>query len=165
MSKELRGHGTVYQRGNTWWIQYCKNGKSYRESSRSDRIVFVEGIDGNSREVQNIFVNSLVNNRLSVTMSRRGYQETHPNGDRYLVLVNGRRYDGTPGTSEYTMYRDDEADPAIVICQVGSTKLTYQARAIDDLAGASCSGRAGRCRAASWRCPSPARRGCRSGRE
>jgi hypothetical protein len=39
-----------------------------------------------------------------------------------------------PGTSEYTMYRDDEADPAIVICQVGSTKLTYQARAIDDLA-------------------------------
>ena len=39
-----------------------------------------------------------------------------------------------PGTSEYTMYRDDEADPAIVVCQVGSTKLTYQARAIDDLA-------------------------------
>ena len=39
-----------------------------------------------------------------------------------------------PGTSEYTMYRDDEADPAMVVCQVGSTKLTYQARAIDDLA-------------------------------
>jgi hypothetical protein len=29
MSKELRGHGTVYKRGYTWWIQYCKNGKSY----------------------------------------------------------------------------------------------------------------------------------------
>jgi hypothetical protein len=39
-----------------------------------------------------------------------------------------------PGTSEYTMYRDDDADPAVVICQVGSTKLSYQARAIDDLA-------------------------------
>jgi lipopolysaccharide export system permease protein len=76
----------------------------FRESSRSDRIVFVEGIDGNSREVQNIFVNSLVNNRLSVTMSKRGFQETHPNGDRYLVLVNGRRYDGTPGTSEYKVW-------------------------------------------------------------
>ena len=35
MSKELRGHGTVYQRGNTWWVQYCKNGRSYRESSHS----------------------------------------------------------------------------------------------------------------------------------
>ena len=38
-----------------------------------------------------------------------------------------------PGTSEYTMYRDDSADPPIIVCQVGSTKLTYQARAIDDL--------------------------------
>jgi hypothetical protein len=39
-----------------------------------------------------------------------------------------------PGTSQYTMYRDDEADPALLVCQVGSTRLTYQARAIEDLA-------------------------------
>jgi len=38
-----------------------------------------------------------------------------------------------PGTSEYTMYRDDSADPPVIVCQVGSTKLMYQARAIDDL--------------------------------
>jgi hypothetical protein len=38
-----------------------------------------------------------------------------------------------PGTSEYTMYRDDSVDPALIVCQVGSTKLTYLARAIDDL--------------------------------
>jgi hypothetical protein len=38
-----------------------------------------------------------------------------------------------PGTSEYTMYRDDTADPPLIVCQVGSTKLTYLARAIDDL--------------------------------
>lgn len=35
MSRELRGHGTVYKRGTTWWIQYCSRGKSYRESSHS----------------------------------------------------------------------------------------------------------------------------------
>ena len=38
-----------------------------------------------------------------------------------------------PGSSEYTMYRDESVDPPTLICQVGSTKLTYQARAIDDL--------------------------------
>ena len=38
-----------------------------------------------------------------------------------------------PGTSEYTMYRDDTADPPVIVCQVGSTRLTYLARAIDDL--------------------------------
>jgi uncharacterized protein DUF6855 len=38
-----------------------------------------------------------------------------------------------PGTSEYTMYRDDSTDPPQLVCQVGSTKLTYHASAIDDL--------------------------------
>ena len=38
-----------------------------------------------------------------------------------------------PGTSAYTMYRDDEADPAQLVCQVGTTKLAYDARAVDDL--------------------------------
>ena len=38
-----------------------------------------------------------------------------------------------PGTSEYTMYRDDTVDPPLIVCQVGSTRLTYLARAIDDL--------------------------------
>jgi hypothetical protein len=38
-----------------------------------------------------------------------------------------------PGTSKYTMYADQEADPPTLVCQVGSTKLTYQLRCIDDL--------------------------------
>jgi len=38
-----------------------------------------------------------------------------------------------PGSSEYTMYRDEAADPPTLVCQVGSTKLTYQLRAIEDL--------------------------------
>ncbi len=38
-----------------------------------------------------------------------------------------------PGTSEYRMYRDDEADPPQLVCQVGSTRLTYDARAVSEL--------------------------------
>ncbi|MBV9485460.1 MAG: hypothetical protein JO246_05335 [Frankiaceae bacterium] len=38
-----------------------------------------------------------------------------------------------PGSSAYTMYRDDESDPPALICQVGSTKLSYQARCVEDL--------------------------------
>jgi hypothetical protein len=38
-----------------------------------------------------------------------------------------------PGTSSYTMYRDDEANPPVLVCQVGSTTLRYDARAVDDL--------------------------------
>lgn len=38
-----------------------------------------------------------------------------------------------PGSSEYTMYRDESADPPALVCQVGSTTLRYQLRAIEDL--------------------------------
>ena len=37
------------------------------------------------------------------------------------------------GTSEYQMYRDEAADPPALICQVGSTQLKYNLRAIEDL--------------------------------
>ncbi len=29
--------GTIYKRGNLYWIQYCRSGKVYRESSESDK--------------------------------------------------------------------------------------------------------------------------------
>jgi hypothetical protein len=37
-----------------------------------------------------------------------------------------------PGSSHYTMWRDEDGTPALV-CQVGSTTLKYHLRAIDDL--------------------------------
>ena len=38
-----------------------------------------------------------------------------------------------PGTSEYRMYRDESADPPALVCVVGSTKLSYHLRCIEDL--------------------------------
>ncbi|MCU1682654.1 MAG: hypothetical protein JWQ81_3393 [Amycolatopsis sp.] len=40
-----------------------------------------------------------------------------------------------PGSSQYTMYRDEQAEPPALVCQVGSTTLKYRLRAIDDLQG------------------------------
>jgi hypothetical protein len=37
-----------------------------------------------------------------------------------------------PGTSEYTMYKDETKDPPVLVCTVGSTVLHYDLRAIDD---------------------------------
>ena len=38
-----------------------------------------------------------------------------------------------PGKAGYEMWRDEEADPPALVCQVGGTQLRYQLRAIDDL--------------------------------
>lgn len=39
----------------------------------------------------------------------------------------------SPGTSAYTMYRDEAGDPPALVCQVGSTTLKYHLSAIEDL--------------------------------
>ena len=38
-----------------------------------------------------------------------------------------------PGTSEYTMWRDEAGDPPALVCQVGTTQLRYHLRVIEDL--------------------------------
>jgi hypothetical protein len=38
-----------------------------------------------------------------------------------------------PGTSEYLMYRDESANPPALVCIVGTTKLSYHLRSLDDL--------------------------------
>lgn len=38
-----------------------------------------------------------------------------------------------PGKSEYQIYRDETADPPALVCIVGSTKLSYQLRCLEDL--------------------------------
>ncbi|MBX3085538.1 MAG: hypothetical protein KF716_28135 [Anaerolineae bacterium] len=37
------------------------------------------------------------------------------------------------GTSEYTMYKDEQRDPPILVCTVGKTVLHYDLRALNDL--------------------------------
>jgi lipopolysaccharide export system permease protein len=51
--------------------------------------------------VQNVFLSSMQQGRGGVSMSRSGRTETAPNGDRFIVLEHGRRYEGMPGDPEY----------------------------------------------------------------
>ena len=74
---------------------------TFGESSNHDRVFFVESIAGDKTEVQNVFVNSVQQHRDGVMFSRTGRTETAPNGDRFLVLKDGRRYEGQPGQANY----------------------------------------------------------------
>lgn len=76
----------------------------FRESSRAERVYFVEEISGSENMVANVFVSSNQHQKLGVMVANRGFQETAENGDRFLVLLNGRRYEGQPGTPEYRVY-------------------------------------------------------------
>lgn len=73
----------------------------FRESSQTDRVYFVEKVDAGGSSIGNIFVRSVQNSQLGTMVARQGFQETLPNGDRFLVLLNGTRYEGTPGQRDY----------------------------------------------------------------
>ncbi len=74
---------------------------NFRESSTADRVFFVESVSGQESRVRNVFVSSVQHGRLGVMVAAEGFQQTQANGDRFLVLENGRRYEGTPGQPDY----------------------------------------------------------------
>ncbi len=51
--------------------------------------------------MQNVFVTTTENGKVNVVVSQTGHTETAQNGDRFVVLENGRRYDGVPGQPNF----------------------------------------------------------------
>lgn len=73
----------------------------FRESKQADRVFFLEDVDAEHKRVGNIFVQSVQDGRAGTMVAREGYQETAANGDRFLVLLHGRRYEGVPGQADF----------------------------------------------------------------
>ena len=72
----------------------------FQESSAGDRVIFVEGVADDTSHVRNVFVSEARDGRFGVTMAGTGHQEIAENGDRFIVLQDGRRYELVPGTAE-----------------------------------------------------------------
>ncbi|ABE48492.1 MULTISPECIES: LPS export ABC transporter permease LptF [Methylobacillus] len=75
----------------------------FKESRHADRVFFVESFDELGNIVKNIFVQSMQHQKLGIIVAARGHRETAENGDDFLVMQNGRRYEGTPNTAEYSI--------------------------------------------------------------
>ncbi|WP_334190097.1 LPS export ABC transporter permease LptF [Noviherbaspirillum sp.] len=75
----------------------------FQESSSSDRIFFVEAVTGDAAKVKNVFVNTVKDGRTSVVVAEEGTIEIDERGDKFLVMSQGRRYDGVPNQSDFRM--------------------------------------------------------------
>jgi lipopolysaccharide export system permease protein len=73
----------------------------FGETSNKERVFFVESVSGETNQVQNVFLASAQQGKSGVSMSRSGHTEVAPNGDRFIVLEQGRRYEGSPGDEQY----------------------------------------------------------------
>lgn len=71
------------------------------EGEGGRRVFFVESVDQADNQVKNVFISQLSKGVENVVVAERGVVEVMPNGDRFLALQNGRRYEGVPGQAEY----------------------------------------------------------------
>jgi lipopolysaccharide export system permease protein len=80
---------------------------AFQESGQTERVFFVEGQIGEEGRVRNVFISSRQHGRLGIVSAAEGRTEVAANGDRFLVLENGRRYEGTPGSADYRVTEFD----------------------------------------------------------
>lgn len=79
----------------------------FRESRSANRVFFVETVDREETRVGNVFVVQKDVDRLIVVASHSGHVQLEANGDRFLVLEQGRRYDGRWTQVDYALMEFD----------------------------------------------------------
>jgi len=98
----------------------------FKESRSSDRVYFVESFDELGNVVKNIFVQTTQHQKLGIIVAAKGHRTTEGNGDNFLVMENGRRYEGKPNTPEFTTTHFERysirIEPAEVKQQLPSTQ-------------------------------------------
>ncbi|AAZ96534.1 conserved hypothetical protein [Thiobacillus denitrificans ATCC 25259] len=73
----------------------------FAESGAGERVYYVESLNPLTGIVRNVFMQSRIDGQLGLVVAREGDHTELPDGSRYLVFRQGRRYEGTPGTLDY----------------------------------------------------------------
>jgi lipopolysaccharide export system permease protein len=119
----------------------------FRESAGGRRVFFVEAGAGADGRVRNVFVSDESDGGITVITASQGLLQTDDDGNRYVVLEQGRRYDGQPGSPEYRIMAFEryqvqiEAPPQIAAPPRTRTRTTLEllenpdARNLGELAG------------------------------
>ena len=72
----------------------------FKESSSGERVYFIESFDELGNVVKNIFVQTIQHQKTGVIVASEGSREKAENGDDFLVMKKGRRYEGKPNSAE-----------------------------------------------------------------
>ncbi|WP_193098869.1 LPS export ABC transporter permease LptF [Burkholderia sp. Z1] len=102
----------------------------FRESATNHRVFFIEKMTPDQSKVQNVFVTSTENGKVNVVVSQTGHTETR-DGNRFVVLENGRRYDGTPGQPNFKIMEFERYGVKITSTPVVNVPTTNSTPTLD----------------------------------
>jgi lipopolysaccharide export system permease protein len=81
----------------------------FRDLSGGDRVFYAEGVKEDGRTLTGAFAQVRTRDRLHILAAEEAYLQRDPqSGDRFMVLVDGHRYEGEPGSVDFvvTRYRE-----------------------------------------------------------
>ncbi|WOE80650.1 LPS export ABC transporter permease LptF [Pseudomonas protegens] len=77
------------------------------------RVTYTEQLSEDRTNLSGVFISEKRLSRekkdqgISVLVAEKGHQDIRPDGNRYLILENGYRYDGNPGEANYRVIKYD----------------------------------------------------------
>lgn len=81
---------------------------SFIESRGTDRVFFVDNTSSETGILNNIFVVQYnAEGRPGIIVAESAFQKIEANGDKFVVLKNGRDYEGTPGKLDFRIIEFD----------------------------------------------------------
>ena len=111
----------------------------FKESKSDNRIFYVEGFSELGNIVKNIFVQSVQNGKVGVIIANEGERIENKRGEDYIVMKEGRRYEGQSNSQEfsttyfkeYGVLIEKESRKAISVGEVYEAKNTLELLASD----------------------------------
>jgi lipopolysaccharide export system permease protein len=80
----------------------------FRESPKNNRVFFIESINSETNVIKNVFVTNFSNERQLVAVAKEGFIQNKADGEKHLILEMGRRYEGTPGNTDFRITEFDK---------------------------------------------------------
>jgi len=110
----------------------------FQESGDGKRVIYVQGVDDEREEVENIFIHSRSNGQMNLLTAKSAYQyKEEGTGDTLIMMNDGFRYTGQPGETDFRVTRYDSHWIRTTEGRQGRTRHTIQTKPTGELIGSS----------------------------
>ncbi len=100
----------------------------FNEFRKGGLVFYVEDMSEDKSRLRRVFVQNRQHGKLGIVTAQEGYQYVDPeSGDRFVVLKQGRRYEGEPGSSNYSIGELEKYGMRIASTPVGDEKVSRRA--------------------------------------
>lgn len=110
-------HKLQTQMGATSGIEAVAAGQ-FRELAGGKLVFYAEQVSDDGRFMENVFIQGQREGQFNLIVAEQAHQRLAASGARYLVLVNGSRYEGTPGKSDFRIIHFREHEVLMKVAEV-----------------------------------------------